>query len=164
MLLTWVGGDQMPCLGDSPILCLLSQPRYPQSPPLTLRGVLVWKTHDKFGGYCWGTGSGELCVMCGFQEGATGPREVDTRGRQLAVLGGRSPGWARLADRAKTCLAESQAETCRLGRVPSRALVEPFLACTQPGPPLSLPLSTQWSTEPCPLCLLSSTSAWASPC
>ena len=88
--------------------------------------------------------------MCGFQEGATGPREVDTRGRQLAVLGGRSPGWARLAARAKTCLAESQAETCRLGRVPSRALVEPFLACTQPGPPLSLPLSTQWSAEPCP--------------
>lgn len=30
--LTWVEGDQMPCLGDSPILCLLSQPRYPQSP------------------------------------------------------------------------------------------------------------------------------------
>lgn len=35
--------------------------------------------------------------MCGFQEGATGPREVDTRGRQLAVLGGQSlqdgPDW-----------------------------------------------------------------------
>lgn len=28
--------------------------------------------------------------MCGFQEGATGPREVDTRGRQLAVLGRQS--------------------------------------------------------------------------
>lgn len=66
--------------------------------------------------------------------------------------------------RGQDLSAESQAETCSLGRVPSRALVEPFLACTQPGPPLSLPLSTQWSAEPCPLCLPSSTSAWPSPC
>lgn len=54
-------GDQMPCLRDSPILCLSSQPRYPQSPPLTLRGVLVWKTHDRFGGIVEGQAQGS-CV------------------------------------------------------------------------------------------------------
>ena len=54
-------GDQMPCLRDSPILRLSSQPRYPQSPPLTLRGVLVWKTHDRFGGIVEGQAQGS-CV------------------------------------------------------------------------------------------------------
>lgn len=61
LLLSWVGGDQMPCLRDSPILYLLSQPRYPQSPPLTLRGVLVCKTHGKFGGIVGGQAQGS-CV------------------------------------------------------------------------------------------------------
>lgn len=57
--------------------------------------------------------------MCGFQEGATGPREVDTRGRQLAVLGGQSPGWARLAARAKTSLQSLRQRRAGWGECPA---------------------------------------------